>query len=50
VSNKLRAIFEAELKSDLQTADVAAVEIERGTTAADILRIETAGCLCRGGG
>lgn len=50
MSNKLRAIFEAELKSDLQTADVAAVEIEIGTTPADILRIETAGCLCRGGG
>lgn len=50
MSNKLRAISEAELKSDLQTADVAAVEIEIGTTAADILRIETAGCLCGGGG
>lgn len=52
VSNKLGAIFEAELKSDLQTADVAAVEIEIGTTAeaaADILRIETTGFLCRGG-
>lgn len=28
VSNKLGAIFEAELKSDLQTADVAAVEMK----------------------
>lgn len=50
MSNKLRSYIEAELKSDLQTADVAAVEIEIGTTAADILRIETAGFFCRGGG
>lgn len=50
MSNKHRANFEAQLKSDLQTADVSVVEIEMGTTAdsaADILRIEAMGFFCR---